>query len=801
MALSAKKLLATPRPEAEQSLDEEPLKCAGVAGPIAEAMGAECGWRLELNDCFRRSFVSFRKRAISSQLAREWFELLEQKVGWNQPMVGQRRLPRSAAWFTLGDCSCRYRYGGTEWPACTMEPWFKDITSKVCSECGIRELPNACNANFYRSGSESVGWHADDEPLFEATRHDALIVSLSLGEGRSFELRPNDSPGDVTKLRLEDGDLCTMEGLVQRHYKHRVPPEVTAGKPRINLTWRWITAHELDCPAGKCEAAPMLAPEAEARDQGCSDSEHSSATSEDDEEQACDWGSSVAQSSPERRSPERSSPSRSTPRRLLLEEMSSASRAPPKFSTSSQLQPLRSSERVRGAPVPLQRQRSGPLRLPQRVPSAPRPFLRHGGRGEASVPAISAGVQQRGFQSRACPLANPRMQIQSSRLMGNAEWLALGRQHIPQQSIIGGPPLKRARVAEFVPGAGRNVVGHNHVALSGRAACIDVGAMRQSFACATAPASSPPLLQLADVQQTIQEMSEKCEEELERRRKRRERFNETGLHAQVQQERFAAETAAQTQESPKLMPLRKVCFGGEATGALAAATPATRDALALAGSVGLEAPERSEVAPDEILKRQRRLERFAQPPVGVARDPAKPASKPMTQIGGQAEDPLNCTRAESVAAAAAEPPSSTTTPPEASASSGVSPGAMVDTEAKPLEQARNERAAAPAAEPPPIATTTPPKAKDSSRDSAPAADEFEEERRKKRLDRFADGLAAVPRPAPDVSRPNDRRPQCSTVLTRPNDAAEPVSTASAAAAEAAYEARKREERARRFGLI
>merc|ERR1719195_1036892 len=50
------------------------------------------------------------------------------------------------------------------------------------------------------------------------------------------------------RLRLSDGDICTVEGLLQKHYRHRVPVERRSTAPRINLTWRWVVAHELGCP-------------------------------------------------------------------------------------------------------------------------------------------------------------------------------------------------------------------------------------------------------------------------------------------------------------------------------------------------------------------------------------------------------------------------------------------------------------------------------------------------------------------------------------------------------------------------
>ena len=44
--------------------------------------------------------------------------------------------------------------------------------------------PNCANLNLYKDGSQSVGWHADDEKLFGGLIHDCTIVSQSLGVTR-----------------------------------------------------------------------------------------------------------------------------------------------------------------------------------------------------------------------------------------------------------------------------------------------------------------------------------------------------------------------------------------------------------------------------------------------------------------------------------------------------------------------------------------------------------------------------------------------------------------------------------------
>merc|ERR1712066_1124399 len=96
--------------------------------------------------------------------------------------------------------------------------------------CGLQphEWPTSCNLNLYEDGGMSVGWHSDDERLFQGKFQDIRIISFSLGVTRKFELRPNwPEPGErsLHRVLLSDGDLCTMEGMLQKHFQHRVPRE------------------------------------------------------------------------------------------------------------------------------------------------------------------------------------------------------------------------------------------------------------------------------------------------------------------------------------------------------------------------------------------------------------------------------------------------------------------------------------------------------------------------------------------------------------------------------------------------
>lgn len=249
------KLKKKPPPDPEPLVEEQPLVCGGIEGPLAQAQSF-AGWECVLADQYRRSFVAQRKKAFTESTLKEWFAMLEQNIRWNRPRAKRpdddsdgRVMPRHACWLTAKGCRCTYQYGGTHWDPVNFPVWFEDITDRVIRTCGLKERPNCCNVNLYEDGMQWVGWHADDEVLFDAVRNDALIMSLSLGQSRCFELHPMDDPQKTTTMVLENGDLCTMEGLTQKHYRHRVPREEAITGPRINLTWRWIRKHQSECPS------------------------------------------------------------------------------------------------------------------------------------------------------------------------------------------------------------------------------------------------------------------------------------------------------------------------------------------------------------------------------------------------------------------------------------------------------------------------------------------------------------------------------------------------------------------------
>ena len=91
--------------------------------------------------------------------------------------------------------------------------------------------------NLYRDGTDSNGWHSDDEK--ELGKH-PFIASVSFGAKRSFQFKHKLDKSLKFKLELEHGSLLLMGGPTQEFWKHQIPKTKRKIDPRINLTFRHI---------------------------------------------------------------------------------------------------------------------------------------------------------------------------------------------------------------------------------------------------------------------------------------------------------------------------------------------------------------------------------------------------------------------------------------------------------------------------------------------------------------------------------------------------------------------------------
>ncbi len=139
--------------------------------------------------------------------------------------------PRLTKWYG----SVEYRYSSLTWAPAPMPPLLTELAERVAAECGV-ELDSVL-ANLYRDGGDSMGWHADDEPLFDPT---APIASLSFGATRTFRFRRRDDHSRTESFELPHGSLLIMGAGVQEQWHHCVPRRKRVTQPRVNLTYRKI---------------------------------------------------------------------------------------------------------------------------------------------------------------------------------------------------------------------------------------------------------------------------------------------------------------------------------------------------------------------------------------------------------------------------------------------------------------------------------------------------------------------------------------------------------------------------------
>ena len=181
--------------------------------------------------------LSYSPEVFPATESKALFEKLTENITWRQESIiifGRKVLtPRLTAWY--GDAGAVYKYSGVSFDPL---PWTEElliIRSKAEALAGTTF--NSVLLNLYRDGSDSMGWHSDDEP--ELGR-DPIIASVNLGEARRFDLRLKTDHQQKLQLLLEDGSVLVMKGDLQHYWQHQVAKSAKVKGPRINLTFRTI---------------------------------------------------------------------------------------------------------------------------------------------------------------------------------------------------------------------------------------------------------------------------------------------------------------------------------------------------------------------------------------------------------------------------------------------------------------------------------------------------------------------------------------------------------------------------------
>lgn len=141
--------------------------------------------------------------------------------------------PRFTACY--GDPHTTYTYSGRTMYAHYWTPPLMKIKKMIEPMAG--HSFNFVLLNWYRDGSDSMGWHADNE---SELGQNPLIASVNLGASRRFILRQNRDHKVKIEFNLGHGSALIMAGATQHHWQHAVPKTKQKKGSRVNLTFRRI---------------------------------------------------------------------------------------------------------------------------------------------------------------------------------------------------------------------------------------------------------------------------------------------------------------------------------------------------------------------------------------------------------------------------------------------------------------------------------------------------------------------------------------------------------------------------------
>ena len=142
---------------------------------------------------------------------------------------------RQIVW--MGDTEADYQYSGhvrqtVPWSSTVFH--VKQYIEQALAKIGVTANFNTCLLNYYPSGSDGMGYHADDEKELGAQ---PIIASLSLGATRKFVFKHKKTQ-DKVELYLESGQLVVMHGDTQTFWKHTITKTKKVSEGRISLTFR-----------------------------------------------------------------------------------------------------------------------------------------------------------------------------------------------------------------------------------------------------------------------------------------------------------------------------------------------------------------------------------------------------------------------------------------------------------------------------------------------------------------------------------------------------------------------------------
>lgn len=190
-------------------------------------------WQPELPGAKLRYYQTF----LSVDRANYYYKNFLETIPWQQEDVkvfgkvyAQPRLTSLHS-----DSLSSYTYSGLTLQPNPMTKTLFELLNLIQTVC--QHDFNCVLLNLYRNGSDSNGWHADNEK--ELGKY-PKIASFSFGADRFFHFKHRKIKEQRYKMELHHGSLLLMEGEMQKYWLHQIPKTKRQLEPRINLTFRKI---------------------------------------------------------------------------------------------------------------------------------------------------------------------------------------------------------------------------------------------------------------------------------------------------------------------------------------------------------------------------------------------------------------------------------------------------------------------------------------------------------------------------------------------------------------------------------
>ena len=181
-------------------------------------------------------YTTFLKDTVPPELKNKLLKLVEESdESFKKIGEGSREV------LYYGEYS--YIYTGHKHESLDMPDPIKELMEIVASksESDSSSKPNSCLVTKYRSGTNYIPPHRDDEPVIGA---ESDIFTVSIGSERSMTF-VNNNKSQSRELKLEDCSLLISTRYAQDFWTHGILPDESQDM-RVSFTFRNIAPHNLN---------------------------------------------------------------------------------------------------------------------------------------------------------------------------------------------------------------------------------------------------------------------------------------------------------------------------------------------------------------------------------------------------------------------------------------------------------------------------------------------------------------------------------------------------------------------------